>query len=150
LIPGLWNTKTRSKEADVIPVPGAQTITDLVTAKNGIIYGIAAPDNVYTLFAYDPAAHKIISQKPLPFHSLVYNGIGVTSDGKIVGLAEDEIFTIDKISNDIRVIAKSPMKITGGFALHDGAVYFTSNSKVYRYHLAESQAHHLRERSEFR
>ena len=144
----LWNTKTQSKELDVIPVPGAQTITDLVTSKNGIIYGIAAsggivfgistPGNVYTLFAYDPVARKVISQSQLPFHDVVYNGIGLDETGRIVGLAGDQIFTIDQSSQGIRTIAKSPMKITGGFALRDGAVYFVSNSEIYRYYLMAS------------
>jgi outer membrane protein assembly factor BamB len=141
----LWNPQTKSKELDLIPVPGAQTITDLVTAKNGLVYGIAAsgglvfgisgPGNSYTLFAYDPAGRKVIAQEKLPLQGIVYNGIGLDADGKIVGLADDEIFTIDQDSHKFRVIQKSPVKITGGFALRDGAVYFVSNSKIYRYRL---------------
>ena len=88
----LWNTKTRLKEFDVIPVRGAQTITDLVTARSGITYGIAASGglvydisgsgNPDTLFVFDPAERKVISREHLPFQNVVYNGIGsMTNEG---------------------------------------------------------------------
>jgi hypothetical protein len=141
----LWNTKTRSKEFDLIPVPGAQTITDLVAARNGLIYGIAASGglvygisgsgNSYTLFAYDPVGRKVISQEHLPFQNVIYNGIGVDAGGRVVGLADDQIFTIDQALHTVHVIQKFPVKITGGFAFRDGAVYFVSNAKIYRYRL---------------
>lgn len=111
----LWNTKTRVKELDVIPVPGAQTITDLVTSRSGIIYGIAVsggivfgiatPGNVYTLFAYDAVADKVVSNSELPFHDVVYNGIGLDGSGRIVGLGGDSIFTIDESSHSVGIVA---------------------------------------------
>ena len=147
----VWNTKTHVKVDDVIPVPGAQSITDLVTAKSGLVYGVASsgglvfgvtgPESVYTLFAYDPIARRVISTKRTPFHDVVYNSIGVDADGKIVGLADDAIFTIDEATHEVRVISTPPVKITGGFALRDGAVYFASNSRLYRYWLTPTGAH---------
>jgi hypothetical protein len=137
----LWNTTTKKKDCDVVPVADANTITDLITAKSGIVYGIAISGTTHTLFAFDPEERKVISQKLTPFHDVVYNGIGVASDGAIIGLAEDAIFTIDETSGDVRTIAVPPVKITGGFDLRHGDVYFISNSEVYRYRLAVTGAY---------
>ena len=129
----LWNTHTQAKEFDIVPVPGADLITDLVTAAKGTIYGIAESRGAHTLFAFDPNTRTILSLQPLPFHDVVYNGIGLLPDKTIVGLAEEGIFTIDQTTHRARLIVPSPVKITGGFDLRDGAVYFISNSEIYRY-----------------
>src|ERR1019366_7651411 len=137
----LWNTKAQAKEFDIVPVPGADFITDLVTVANGLIYGIAISHESHTLFAFDPDTRQIVSRQPLPFHNVVYNGIGLLPDKTIVGLAEEGIFTIDEATHNARLIAPSPVKITGGFDLRDGAVYFISNSEIYRYRKAGDRAH---------
>jgi hypothetical protein len=131
----LWNTISRSKDFDIVPVPGAQTITCLATAKSGLIYGIAISGATHTLFAFNPESRLVTSRRVTPFHGVVYNAVGETPSGRLVGLAEKGIFTIDEGSGDARVIARTPMKITGGFALRNGAVYFISNSEIYRYRL---------------
>jgi streptogramin lyase len=135
-----WDTARKEKTTEAVPVEGAQTITDLITAKSGVVYGIAAAGTRLTIFAFDPQTGRVVSQKSTPFHDVVDTGIGMTPNGKIVGLAEDGIFTIDEQTHEARWIAKTPMKITGGFALRDNAVYFISNSKVYRYFLGAIDA----------
>jgi len=136
-----WDTSRKQKKMEAVPVQGAKTITDLITAKNGLVYGIAVSGVEHTLFAFDPQTGRVVSRKSTQFHNVVYNGIGMTSSGMIVGLAEDGIFTIDEAKGEVRLIAKTPMKITGGFALRDDAVYFVSNAKVYRYFLGAADAH---------
>jgi hypothetical protein len=137
----LWNTQTHAKDFELIPVSGADFITDLITAGNGIIYGIAGSHGAQTLFTFDPGTRTIISRQSLPFHDVVYNSIGLLPDKTIVGLAREGIFTIDETTHQARLIATSPVKITGGFDLRDGAVYFISNSKVYRYRKAGQRVH---------
>ncbi len=143
----LWDTKTQAKDFDVIPVAGADLISDLIAAPNGLIYGIAvshggiaASHGAHTLFAFNPKTRSIPSRQLLPFHDVVYNSIGLLPDSTIVGLAEEGIFTIDQATNQARLIAPSPVKITGGFDLLDGAVYFISNSEIYRYRKAAPHA----------
>jgi hypothetical protein len=136
-----WDTLSHRKGADLVPVEGAKTITDLVVAKKGIVYGIAVSGTEHTLFAFDPETRKIVSQRPTPFRNVIYNSIGLLPNGMIVGLAEEGIFTIDESTGNTRILAKTPMKITGGFALRDNTVYFVSNSDVYRYHLGVDNAH---------
>ena len=145
----LWNTKTQAKEFDIVPVPGAELITDLVTASDGLIYGIAVShggvaavsQGSSTLFAFDPNSRQIVSREPLPFHDVIYNGMGLLPNKTIIGLAQEGIFTVDETTHNARLIAHSPVKITGGFDLRDGEVYFISNSEIYRYRRAAQVAH---------
>jgi len=125
----LWDPKTRTKVFDVAPVPGAQNITDLITAPNDQVYGIAAD----TLFVFDPNNRKIISRQKLPFSKPIYNSVALGNDGRIWGLAEEGIFAVDTKHNSVELVAKPPVKINGGFALRDGEVYFISGTTIYRY-----------------
>jgi hypothetical protein len=129
----LWNTHTHTKEFDLVPVPGAEAITDLITSKSGLLYGIAEGRDSHTLFAFNPLTRAVISTHLLPFHNIIYNAVGFWPDGAIVGLAEEGIFTIDEIAHEAHLIARSPVKITGGFDIRDDAIYFISNSEVFRY-----------------
>jgi len=104
------------------------------------VYGIAVAGTQHSLFVFDPQTGRVVTRKTTPFHNVVYNGIGATANGTIVGLAEDGIFTIDQAKNEVRMLVKTPMKITGGFALQGDAVYFISNAKVYRWPLP-AEAH---------
>ena len=137
----LWDTKIQSKNFDMVPVPCADLITDLVTAKTGLIYGIAVSDGSHTLFTFDPHTRTILARQALPFHSVIYNGIGLLPDGTIVGLAEEGIFSIDEATHSAKLTAASPVKITGGFDIRAGAIYFVSNSEVYRYRKEARLAH---------
>lgn len=125
----IWNPRTHRREFDIVPVPGASCITDLTSAPNGMIYGVADG----TFFVFDPATLHLISRQKLPFSSVIYNSVGVGKGGKIWGLARNGIFTVDPKTNTARLIAHSPEPITGGFALRGGAIYFLSGSAVYRY-----------------
>ncbi len=132
----LWNPRTQLKEFEMTPVPGAPRITDLITAPNGLVYGVAG--HLYgvgslTLFVFDPESRKVIGTQVLPFSNPIYNSVAVGKDGRIWGLEEDGIFTIDPAGNHVEVVARPNQKITGGFALRDGAVYFISGATIYLY-----------------
>jgi hypothetical protein len=131
----IWDPKTHKKEFDLVPVAGHTNITDLITAPNDFVYGIAGD----TLFVFNPKTCEITSRQKLPFSepisgdALLYNSVAIGKDGRIWGLAPDGIFAIDTRTNDVKLIVHTPQKITGGFGLQDGAIYFISNSAVYRY-----------------
>jgi hypothetical protein len=133
-----WNTKTQRKEFETSPVPGAPRITDLITAPNGLIYGIAGTvleGGVHTLFVFDPEKRRVITRQKVPFSSPIYNSVGIGKDGRIWGLAAEGIFAIDTTSNKVEMIAQPPVKITGGFALRDGGIYFISDTTIYLYEM---------------
>lgn len=143
----LWDPKTRRKVFETVPVAGAGTITDLIAAPNGLIYGIAgravaavkigkeattpSKGAQSVVFAFDPAKREVLMQKVAPFSSVVYNSVAADSDGKIWGLASTGIFAIDPKTNDISLAASSPNHITGGFAMLGNTIYFTSGAEVW-------------------
>ena len=136
----VWNTTNQKLEFDIVPVSGATSITDLIAAPNDKIYGIADD----TMFVFDAKSRRITKIQKLPFPAAIYNSIaigkvaiynciGIGKDGNLWGLAEDGIFTIDVKTDTPTFVAHSPKKITGGFDIRDGAIYFLSASAVYRY-----------------
>lgn len=125
----VWNPKTAQREYDTVPVPGARRITDLITAPNGLVYGIAGD----SLFTFDPKTRQVGNVHKLPFSDLPYNSVGLGPDGRIWGLASEGIFAIDTKTNSASLVARSPERITAGFDLRDGAIYFASGSAAYRY-----------------
>jgi streptogramin lyase len=125
----LWNPKTTHEEVELSPVPGKGSIYDLVVAPNDRIYGIAED----TLFEFDPRTKTIVSRKALPFSDAIYNSAALGSDGKIWGLAKLGIFTVDPATLIVQLVARSPVEITGGFAMRNGKIYFSAGSLVYAY-----------------
>jgi hypothetical protein len=125
----IWNPESRREVFDVVPVAGHTNITDLITAPNGLVYGIAGD----TLFVFNPQTRQVISRQRLQFTEPIYNCVAIGNDGRIWGLAADGIFAIDTKRNDAKLVVHIPQKITGGFGLHNGAIYFISGSAVYRY-----------------
>lgn len=115
-----------------MPVPGARSVTDLISSRSGLIYGIALNDGP-KLFTIDPKIHKVLSVQPLPFHSLPYNSVVMDQTGTIWGLAESGVFQINESTHQATLLARSPVPITGGIALQGHNLYFLSNSEVYRY-----------------
>lgn len=127
-----WNPTTHKVLWKIAPVPGAKSVTDLITSRSGLVYGVAF-NNGPKLFTIDPKKHQVLSVQSLPFHSLPYNGVVMTQDGTIWGLAEEGIFQINDSTHQATIVARSPVPITGGIALQGHDLYFVSNSEVYSY-----------------
>lgn len=129
----LWDTETKKIVFRVAPVAGADSLTDLVTAPSGTIYGVAVKGRDNILFVFDPKQRKVLTTRQLPFQSVIYNSVAVGPDRGIWGLAKEGIFRIDDTTHQADLIAKSPVNITGGFDMRGEDVYFISNSKIYRW-----------------
>jgi len=127
----VWDAAHRLKVFEVVPVPKAHEITDLIALK-GIIYGIAGGT---TLFGFDVAARRVTFTSPLPFKRPIYNSVSIGPDGNVWGLAEAGIFKIDPKTNSVRLVAKSPHPITAGFALVGNDIFFSSDNALYAYHI---------------
>jgi streptogramin lyase len=125
----IWNPKTRLKEFEIVPVSGAADITDLVTAPNGLVYGIAGR----TLFEFNPKTRQITNRQALPLSRLPYNSAFVDSTGRMWALAQNGIFMIDTKTFKASLVANAPAPITGGFAVKNGKIYFICGSSIYSY-----------------
>jgi hypothetical protein len=137
----LWNAVSHQMVWSIAPVPGADSITDLITLTSGLIYGIAIGRGQNTLFAIDPSSHDVIARQELEFHSVVYNSVAKAEDGVIWGLAQEGIFRLDDTRHQASLIARSPAPISGGFALRGDSIYFLSGSDVYRFSGVSRHAH---------
>jgi hypothetical protein len=122
----IWDTKTQHKETVIVPVRGASQVTDLITCGD-LIYGIAG----HEMFVFDPISRRVTDTVMLPFSNPVYNSVA-PSGGKIWGLTQEGIFTIDTKTNKVDLIP-APVKITGGFAMQNNEVYFISDTTIYRF-----------------
>ncbi len=124
-----WNPSTQQVQFQIAPVAGARSITDLIAAPNGMIYGIAGN----TLFEFNPQTQQVTDSQTLPFANVLYNSVAVDDAGRIWGLAESGIFAIDTNAFSATMIPSSPLQITGGFAMGNGNIYFVSGPSVYGY-----------------
>jgi outer membrane protein assembly factor BamB len=135
----LWDTTQQSKVYETVPVPDAENITDLITAPNGLIFGIAGPlAREDQLFVFDPVKREIVYRAKLPspvvINSGVYNSIAVGPDGRLFGLFPTGVFSIDPKSYRVQVEALYVgSRITAGFALTGRDIYFAAGSRVVRY-----------------
>jgi hypothetical protein len=133
----LWDPRTRRKTFEAVPVAGAASITDLIAAPNGLIYGIASGSSSPTavVFAFDPEKKVVVSHRSAPFTRAIYNAIGVTHHGDLLGLASNGIFRIDPSTHDVSMMAQSPKTITGGFAMNGREIYFACGAELWRFDL---------------
>jgi streptogramin lyase len=142
----LWDSAAAKVVFATVPVPGATNITDLVTAPNGLVFGIAGPlARENRLFVFDPILRTIIHRAELPGFAVnagVYNSIGVGPDGKLYGLYPYGIFSIDPTTYEVRIVAKytggvltAGGRVSAGFALAGRNIYFASGPRLVRYTL---------------
>src|SRR5437867_2566033 len=89
------------------PVPGAASLNNLVTARNGLIYGIAGR----ALFALNPETREMKMRRELPFSGAIYNAMEQGPDGNLWGVASSGIFRIDPDTSDAVIVAIAPKRI---------------------------------------
>ena len=116
---------------ELSPVTGKSTIVDLIVGTNNHVYGIADD----TLFEFDPVKKAVLTRQPVPFSKAIYESVALDQKGNIWGLAKEGIFKIDTSTSTIELVARSPVEITGGFAMMDGKVYFIAGSSLFSYTL---------------
>lgn len=132
----LWNPKTRRKTFETVPVADASTITDLIAAPNGLVYGIATgipQERQPVMFVFDPEKKMVIARDNAPFPHVIYNAVAMGGNGDMLGLASNGIFRIDLASNRISLLAQSPKPITAGFAMDHRQIYFACGADLWRF-----------------
>jgi len=119
----LWDPQQSAKVFEMVPVASAPEITDLITAPNGLVYGIAGGER---LFVFDLRTRKVKASALLPFRGVPYNSIGLAPDARMWGLSGEGIFVIDAQTEGARLIAKSTFPVTAGFGLQGSTIYYRS------------------------
>ena len=131
----IWDPQAKRKVFESDPLP-AGTISDLITAPNGRVYGFAGT----ALFAFDPVARQVVfsQSEPVPGR-IIYNSMAVGPDGLLWGLASEGIFTVDPVTDTVKIMARPPAPISAGFAMGGMNLYFASGPKTYRYTLPSAR-----------
>ncbi len=134
----VWDPATKQVTADAIPVPAADTINDVLALPNGKILGFAI-DVQYTLFVWDPVTHTVIHRATVPFLPYIHNAIALGPGNKAYGLFLPHpnynvggIFSVDLSTYETSVTEYAP-GVSGGFALANNSIFFTSNSSIVQY-----------------
>jgi len=142
----IWDTKTKRKVYETVPVSGANALNDLIAVK-GRVFGIAGGTPVVfdpakdqsahrppraTMFVFDAVTHEVTNLTPLDLDT-IYNSVALGPDGIIWGLSSQGIFRIDTESRRIFLAAMAPEPVTGGFAMDSTGIYYASGSSLYRY-----------------
>ncbi len=129
----IYDLTQKMKTAEVAPLPGAGTVNDLVTAPNGLVYGLVGR----AMFTFDPTSALVKDLLPFSITGAIYNSLAVGPDGLLWGLCSSGVFTIDPATNTAVLVAKAPETITAGFAMDARGIYFASVSKIYRYNFQD-------------
>lgn len=134
----LWDINKSQMVFRANPIPGTKTYGRVVTARNGVIYGVA--DGKY--YAFDPKHRAVVFTGTLPVKNLRFPHVNrepVGPQGLIYGLGDDAVFAIDPADHSARIIARDPSLYTfrqrhafGFFVTQDGVLYYGSNATLMR------------------
>jgi streptogramin lyase len=114
-------------------VPGAAEIRDLKVGPDGLVYGLATGQ---ILFAFDPAARKVVHQECLTeFGELTGSQAPRTillgPDGKLYLYLSKAILRLEPSSFGHEVLVRPPVTVGVGIALHQGRLYFMHESRLW-------------------
>lgn len=116
-------------------VPGASQIRDIITGPDDRVYGFSGGG---TLFVFDPASRQVIHRDDLSTYGALGGVQGprimtFNDSGDIIVLFSEAIVRIDPTTYQHEQLAALPVKAGAGPILHDGRVYFTSDSHIWSY-----------------
>jgi hypothetical protein len=131
----LWDPKMEKKVFEIVPVPEAQTIISLAATREGIVYGITEKEKV---FVFDAMKREIKKVFDLGFKKPVEISLQPGPGGKLYGLTEEAIFSIDPKDDRVSLLAKPTAPITSGMAILDRKIYYGSGSNLYEFEIPES------------
>lgn len=132
-----YDPETRRIIIDYIPLKDHGYIVSLSCKDNkvfAIVNGKGDTGDVY-LTVYDIAGKKIVHTNRVDdaFGKLIHNALGIGKDGKIYGLAEKAVFSIDPQTYAIKTVSRSHVTITSGWAITNSGIYFGSKDQLYRW-----------------
>ena len=137
----IMDMETKEIEWHEAVFPGIQEYTDLCSAPNGFIYGIADRKQY---FVFDPKQRKIIYEEDTVLQfgpSCSQQGPRVFvpgAAGKLYMLFRKGIACVNLTTHKITMLAESPVPIGPGGDIRDGRIYFGSGSHLYSYQAPES------------
>ena len=117
-------------------IPGVQGYTDICLGPDGLVYGIA---DWKRFFVFDPTHRKVLHEEDTVTRFGLINyqqgpRIFVLSPNRdIYILFAKGIARVDIDTFNITMLAESPVPIVVGGDIHNGIIYFASESHLYSY-----------------
>jgi len=132
----LWDPEKEQVVFKTRPVPTARRYGTAVSARNGLIYGIAQKH----FYVFDPVKRETVHVAALPTGEVRFPGMHpepIGPDGLIYGIARGAIIAIDPRDNSVAVVAKhaSLSHGRGLFVTDDKFLYYGSGARLMRYKL---------------
>jgi outer membrane protein assembly factor BamB len=127
-----WNPQTGEKLFDLIPVPGATSLTGFLTMPDGTIWGMGDGQ----LFIFDPKTREIKSVTKLfdypPFKSHVWRSafLVLHPDGNIYGTDWEKLFKLNPETLEFTELAKQAALLIMG---QDGTLYFKRKTELWSF-----------------
>jgi len=114
----------------------AREYTDLCTAPNGLVYGVA---DCSRFFVFDAARREVLLERNLTEtlgstnHQQGPRVFVLSPEGVLYLLLANGIARVDQATHEITLLAKSPVPVGPGGDFLDGRVYFGSGAHLYSY-----------------
>jgi outer membrane protein assembly factor BamB len=128
----LWDPGEEKKIFEVIPVPEAKTILSLVSTRAGRVYGVTDTGRI---FAFDVEKREIRKVFDLGFKDPLEISLQLGPGERIYGLAEEAIFAIDPLTDQISLLAKPPTPIDSGMTIVSGKIYYGAGANLWEYEI---------------
>ncbi len=132
----IMDLATKRLDWHEVVLPGVQQYTDLCSAPNGLVYGVA---DRRRFFVFNPAKKKIVHEQDTVAEFGATNSqqgprVFVLGPNKAVYMLFSRgIARVEPGTFRITMLAKSPVPIGPGGDILDGRIYFASGAHVYSY-----------------
>ncbi|SHE12952.1 Streptogramin lyase [Chlamydia abortus] len=129
----MWDTATRTKVWEGVPVPGEKAISALAFDRDGFLWGLTAG----TLFRFDPERKEVLETVPLfPFdwkevpHYWRGGYLQYHSDHSLYGTTLGRLFQYELSSGKLNILDDEAFLFAGD---QNGNLYFARNTELYQY-----------------
>lgn len=118
-------------------IPGANEIRDLIAGPDDRIYGFTGDA---TFFVFDSRSRQVIHQEDLSSYGRLAGVQGprvmtYDPDGKLIVLYRAAVVRIDPASFTHERLTTLPVSAGAGPVIHDGRLYFTSDSHIWSWQM---------------
>jgi hypothetical protein len=128
----LWDPREDRRIFELVPVPEAKTILSLVSTRAGSVYGVT---NTEKVFVFDVEKREVRKVFDLGFKDPLDTSLQLGPGDKIYGLANEAIFTIDPLTDQVSLLAKPPTPIDSGMTIVGGKIYYGAGANLWEYEI---------------
>ncbi len=124
---------TREIAFRTVPVAGDARIISIEVGPDELVYGLSGNS---TLFVFDPQTRTVVHTESFAdYGGVPRHALHVGPDGNMYALMHRAVVRVRPGGTEHQKLADSPVTISAGGALHEGALYFASGTHVWSYEI---------------